>query len=129
VVLELMSIASGLEMRRRKRQQKPVLLPSAVLVCAVALSISAQVVEAERSVIGWIATAVPALGFLIMVKIALARASSGAILGMDRRETSSMPAPHVRDQVDPSPAAMVAAPSTVNGHRTVPQVCPRSGTR
>jgi hypothetical protein len=75
VVLELMSIASGLEMRRRKRQHKAVLFPAAVLVCAVALSISAQVVEAERSVIGWIAAALPALGFLVMVKIALGRAA------------------------------------------------------
>lgn len=73
VVLELMSIASGLEMRRRKRQHKPVFFPATVLVCAVALSISAQVVEAERSVIGWIAAALPALGFLVMVKIALGR--------------------------------------------------------
>jgi len=75
VVLDLMSIASGLEIRRRKRQHKPVLFPTAVLVCAVALSISAQVVEVERSVIGWIAAALPALDFLVMVKIALGRAT------------------------------------------------------
>ncbi len=68
-----MSIASGLEMRRRKRQHKPVRFPAAVLSCAVALSIAAQVVEAERSVIGCIAAALPALGFLVMVKIALGR--------------------------------------------------------
>jgi hypothetical protein len=90
VVLELMSIASGLEMRRRKRQQKSVVFPAAVLVCAVALSISAQVVEAEQSVIGWIAAAVPAIGFLVMVKIALGRASA---------ETRPMQEP-VRDASD-----------------------------
>jgi hypothetical protein len=44
-----------------------------VLVCAVALSLAAQVVEAEPSVIGWIVAALPALGFLAMVKLALAR--------------------------------------------------------
>jgi hypothetical protein len=78
VVLELMSIASGLEMRRRKRQSKSVYFPAAVLGCAVALSISAQVVEAELSVIGWIAAALPALGFLAMVKVALGRTASSA---------------------------------------------------
>ncbi|BCB88886.1 hypothetical protein Psuf_061990 [Phytohabitans suffuscus] len=52
-----MSIAPGLEVRRRKRQHKRVLFPATVLACAVALSISAQVVEAERSVVGWIAAA------------------------------------------------------------------------
>ncbi len=73
VVLELMSGASGLEIRRRKRQHKSVRFPAVVLVCAVTLSIAAQVVEAERSVIGWLAAALPALGFLVMVKIALGR--------------------------------------------------------
>jgi hypothetical protein len=73
VVLELMSIASGLEIRRRKRQHKSVRFPAVVLGWAVALSIAAQVVEAERSVIGWLAAALPALGFLVMVKIALGR--------------------------------------------------------
>ncbi|HZO67772.1 MAG TPA: DUF2637 domain-containing protein [Kribbellaceae bacterium] len=73
VTLELMSIASGLEIRRRHRASRPVLFASAVLVCAVALSLSAQVVEAEPSVIGWLAAALPALGFLAMVKLALTR--------------------------------------------------------
>lgn len=76
VVLELMSIASGLELRRRRRCGKPVGFPATVLVCAVLLSIAAQVVEAEPSVIGWIAAALPALGFLAMVKIALGRSHS-----------------------------------------------------
>ncbi|GGL88454.1 DUF2637 domain-containing protein [Micromonospora yangpuensis] len=71
VVLELMSIASGLELRRRKRAGVSVVFPAAVLACAVTLSLAAQVVEAEPSPIGWIAAAVPALGFLVMVKIAL----------------------------------------------------------
>ncbi|WP_422753038.1 DUF2637 domain-containing protein [Micromonospora sp. WMMD708] len=71
IVLELMSIASGLELRRRKRAQVSAVFPAAVLACAVTLSLAAQVVEAEPSPIGWTAAAVPALGFLVMVKIAL----------------------------------------------------------
>lgn len=73
VVLELMSIASGLEMRRRKRAKLSVRFPAVVLAVAVCLSLGAQMVDAERSVIGWIAAAIPALGFLVMVKIALAQ--------------------------------------------------------
>lgn len=68
-----MSIAAGLELRRKRRLGKPVAFPAAVLVVAVSLSLAAQVVEAEASVIGWIAAALPALGFLAMVKIALGR--------------------------------------------------------
>jgi hypothetical protein len=47
--------------------------PAVVMAVSVVVSLSAQVVEAERSVIGWVAAAIPALGFLVMVKIALAR--------------------------------------------------------
>ncbi|WP_341874612.1 DUF2637 domain-containing protein [Salinispora arenicola] len=76
IVLELMSIASGLELRRRKRVHTSTVFPATVLACAVTLSLAAQVVEAEPSIIGWIAAAVPALGFLVMVKIALGRTST-----------------------------------------------------
>ncbi|MFG3685477.1 DUF2637 domain-containing protein [Micromonospora sp. NPDC047740] len=74
VVLELTSIAAGLELRRNRRLGKSVAFPATVLTVAVFLSLAAQVVEAEASVIGWVAAALPALGFLTMVKIALGRA-------------------------------------------------------
>jgi hypothetical protein len=77
VTLELASIAAGLDLRRRKRIGNSVRFPAAVLTVAVILSLSAQVVEAEASVIGWIAAALPALGFLAMVKMAMGRADHG----------------------------------------------------
>jgi hypothetical protein len=77
VVLELMSVAGGLELRRRKRLGARLWFPAVVLVVAVVLSLGAQVVEAEPSVIGWIAAALPAVGFLAMVKIALGRTGPG----------------------------------------------------
>ncbi|MEU2166899.1 DUF2637 domain-containing protein [Micromonospora chersina] len=74
VVLELASIAAGLELRRNRRWGKSVAFPATVLTVAVFLSLAAQVVEAEASAIGWVAAALPALGFLTMVKIALGHA-------------------------------------------------------
>src|SRR3982751_4749628 len=71
IVPEPMSVAAGLELRRRKRAQIATRFPAVVLCCAVTLSLAAQVVEAEPSPVGWIAAAVPALGFLVMVKVAL----------------------------------------------------------
>jgi hypothetical protein len=79
VVLELMSVASGLELRHRKRAHESTRFPAIVMAVSVVLSLSAQVVEAERSVMGWVAAAIPALGFLVMVKLALTR--SGQIHG------------------------------------------------
>ena len=84
VVLELMSVASGLEIRRRHRVGTSIRFPACVLGCAVTLSIGAQVVSAESSAVGWIAAALPALGFLVMVKIALGQAGgdqSGPVRG------------------------------------------------
>jgi hypothetical protein len=79
VVLELMSIATGLEIRRRARTNRPAGFVVAVLVAAVALSLAAQVVEAESSVIGWLAAALPALGFLACVKIVLGRTVAATV--------------------------------------------------
>lgn len=77
VVLELMSIATGLEIRRRHRNGQHAGFVLWVLIGGVALSLSAQVVEAERSVIGWLAAALPAAGFLALVKIVLTRTPAG----------------------------------------------------
>ncbi len=80
VVLELMSIATGLEIRRRHRAGRGAGFVLWVLIGAVALSMSAQVVEAERSVIGWLAAALPAAGFLALVKIVLTRTPAGTAI-------------------------------------------------
>lgn len=115
VILELMSVASGLELRRRKRLGLGVFFPAAVLVVAVFLSLSAQVVQAHRSVIGWLAAMLPALGFLAMVKIAMGRADTMGHLDPDSGgdEDRSRTSPPDRD-VDPEvtallPAALAAA--------------------
>ncbi|MFG1887637.1 DUF2637 domain-containing protein [Micromonospora sp. NPDC049051] len=100
IVLELMSIASGLELRRRKRAHTSTVFPATVLACAVTLSLAAQVVEAEPSPIGWIAAAVPALGFLVMVKVALGYAST----------TTSPDSPQIADHL-PDRTAQASPPS------------------
>lgn len=88
VVLELMSIASGLELRRRRQARVPVTFPAAVMATAVVLSLGAQVVDAEPSPIGWIAAAIPALGFLVMVKIALGHSTGPAARTLTPAATS-----------------------------------------
>jgi hypothetical protein len=95
VVLELMSVASGLELRRRKRAHTSVAFPATVMAAAVVLSLGAQVVEAERSALGWIAAAIPALGFLVMVRIALAHASPPPVAASDAPVDSTSQRPSV----------------------------------
>ena len=97
VVLELMSIATGLEMRRRHRTGQAAGFVVWVLCTGVALSLSAQVVEAERSVVGWLAAALPALGFLASVKIVLARHPANVAEPLQHKDTTA--------SVEPVPAA------------------------
>jgi hypothetical protein len=73
IVIELMSIVAGLDIRRRKRAGQPIASVVAVLLAAVTISLAAQVATAEPSLWGWIVAAMPALGLLAVVKIVLAR--------------------------------------------------------
>lgn len=75
-VIETAAVSSGLEVRRRRRTGQSTVFPLTVLVVAVVLSLAAQVAQAERSVWGWVLAAVPAVGFLVLVKIAVSRAVS-----------------------------------------------------
>jgi hypothetical protein len=75
MVTELTQIMGGLEIRRRKRGGLPVRAIGGVLVAAVAVSLTAQVSQAQPSVSGWVVAALPALGFLTAVKIVMARAA------------------------------------------------------
>ncbi|MFC4018860.1 DUF2637 domain-containing protein [Micromonospora sp. GCM10011542] len=110
VVLELASIAAGLELRRNRRVGKSVAFPATVLTVAVFLSLAAQVVEAEASAIGWIAAALPALGFLTMVKIALGRADSAPPERTARPTRAEPGPPLIVDAAVPDTREAVPAP-------------------
>jgi hypothetical protein len=128
VVLELMSVAAGLELRRRKQTHAPVRFPATVMATAVILSLGAQVADAQPSPIGWIAAAIPAPGFLAMVKIALAQQGTPAPSSLPEAsphhpselhmpsEPPSMPDPIVELLV---PAARAAAAALTRQGRRV----------
>lgn len=71
IISELTPTAAGLEIRRRKRTGTSVAYPMVVLIAAAALSIAAQLAVADRSPTGWLLSAVPALAFLALTKLAL----------------------------------------------------------
>jgi hypothetical protein len=71
VAVELMAIYLGLEIRTRRRAGQPVGFVGVLLVAFAALSLAAQVAEAEPSVWGWTVAAVPSLAFLALVKVVL----------------------------------------------------------
>ncbi len=116
VVLELMSIATRLEIRRRHRAGQPAGFVVGVLIAAVTLSLSAQVVEAEASVIGWPAAALPALGFLACVKLVLTRTPT---------PTPPVPEPGAAEPVARQPVQAFGQP-TAPDHTPTPAAPARS---
>ncbi|MER7330945.1 MULTISPECIES: DUF2637 domain-containing protein [unclassified Micromonospora] len=68
-ISELLPLAALLTIRRRRRTGGPIGYPMFLLVCAVALSLSAQLAVAKPGVSGWLLSAVPALAFLGLSKL------------------------------------------------------------
>jgi hypothetical protein len=72
MVSELIPLAAGLEARRRHRLYGTAgAYPIALIIAAVALSLTGQLAEAKPGLSGWVISAVPALGFLALVKLVL----------------------------------------------------------
>lgn len=133
VITELIQVAGGLDLRRRKRAGRQTWAVVAVLLAAGLVSLTAQVSQAEASVSGWIAAALPQLAFLTVVKLVMARtvavpavpavpealASSGRhAAGLDTGPTADLaPVPLVPDRSQP---AALAGPDTTARSAPVP---------
>ncbi len=114
-VLETLAVSMGLEVRRRRRVGEPIRFAICVLVAAVALQLSAQVAQAPRSFWGWTMAALPAVGFLLLAKVAIARggltgppAATQAARTPRRAEAHT----HTRQAVAPASPRTAATPST-----------------
>ncbi|RVX43347.1 hypothetical protein EDD27_6028 [Nonomuraea polychroma] len=81
IISELTPTAAGLEIRRRKRNGGSVIYPMVVLIAAAALSIAAQLAVAKPSPSGWLLSAVPALAFLALTKLALSSTPASERIG------------------------------------------------
>ncbi|MCT2279601.1 DUF2637 domain-containing protein [Micromonospora chalcea] len=78
-ISELLPFAALLTIRRRRRTGGPVGYPLFLLVCAVALSLAAQLAVAKPSPSGWLLSAVPALAFLGLSKLVFSTALAATV--------------------------------------------------
>jgi hypothetical protein len=76
VITELVPAAAGIEVRRRKKQHRPVTYPMAVLITDAAVSLAAQLSDAVHTLGGALAFALPALAFLALTKLVLSRTTA-----------------------------------------------------
>ncbi|MDP9798599.1 putative membrane protein [Catenuloplanes nepalensis] len=70
-ISELLPIAALLTIRARRRANKSTRYPMFLLICGVALSLSAQLAVAKPGISGWLLSAVPALAFMGLSKLVL----------------------------------------------------------
>lgn len=129
-ITELIQVAGGLDLRRRKRTGRQTWPVVAVLLAAGLVSLTAQVSQADPTVSGWIAAALPQLAFLTVVKLVMSRtvavpavpealASSGrhaADLGTGPT-AELLPVQHGPDR---PPLAVLIGPQTTTGSTPVP---------
>ncbi|WP_019806707.1 DUF2637 domain-containing protein [Saccharomonospora halophila] len=116
VVIEGMAVVTGFEIQRDRRQQdaglrppRRVTFPVVVLVVAFGIQMAAQVALAERTPAGWLLAAMPALGFLVVVKLLMRRTA------IPEATPSAGPALEAEPQSDPAPAAPTTpAPAPVD---------------
>jgi hypothetical protein len=111
MVSELIPLAAGLEARRRHRRYGHAgAYPLTLILAAVALSLTGQFAEAKPGLSGWLIAAVPALGFLALVKLVL----SGPITPPSTPRVvapAADPGPTGTDQPDPATPAPADAPA------------------
>jgi hypothetical protein len=117
VVIEGMAIVAGFEVHRDHqagRKGRAALVPQVVLGASFLIQMTAQVAQAEPTPAGWLLAAMPALGFLTVVKLIMRRLPS----------TPEQPAPGPVDdghevnqatalRTDTTPEITEPAPATV----------------
>ncbi|NKQ53313.1 DUF2637 domain-containing protein [Amycolatopsis sp. K13G38] len=105
VVIEGMAIVAGFELHRDHRtgtDRRRITFPAVVLVAGIVIQMAAQVALAPRTPAGWLLAAMPALGFLVVVKLLMRRA------------------PHDTDQPPPPAESAPASAATASRPAHVP---------
>jgi Protein of unknown function (DUF2637) len=113
VVIEGIAVVAAFEIHRDRQtgRRARVSLPVIVLVAGFVVQMAAQVAEAEPTPAGWLVAAMPALGFLTVVKLLMRR----------------LPAEHTEPEVDEPATAepAVSGPTAAESKSAVTPVPPR----
>jgi hypothetical protein len=123
VVIEGMAIVAGFEVHRDHHRPGPrgrrVSFPLVVLVAGFGIQMAAHVALAEPSPAGWLLAAMPALGFLVVVKLLMRRTPAtdhptpAPAPSVDRPTTSLDALPPAAPIPAPGPVPAAPAPEPV----------------
>jgi hypothetical protein len=109
VVIEGMAVVAGVEIHHDRAAGRSYTLPAVVLVFGVLVQMTAQVAEAEPSPAGWLVAAMPALGFLAVVKLLMRRTPTAVPADADLGKTEEPAEERAPEPTRPIPAPEVAA--------------------
>jgi hypothetical protein len=118
VITELVPAAAGIEIRRRKRQHRPVTYPMTILIADAVISIAVQLSDAIHTLAGGLAFALPALAFLALTKLVLSRARSAGA----QEETPCAQAASAQDVPRQPQAQSPAAAATATAISATPSI-------
>jgi hypothetical protein len=105
VVIEGIVIVAGFEIQRDHRAggSRKLTFPVTVLVAGFGVQMAAQVALAEPTPAGWLVAAMPALGFLVVVKLLMRRAPTPPPEPQPAAVTEAVTATAARADLDPEP--------------------------
>ncbi|MFE9691745.1 hypothetical protein [Micromonospora sp. NPDC005806] len=123
-ISELVPVAALLDIRRRRRADRPAGYPLALLVAAAGLSLSAQLAVAKPGLSGGILSAVPALAFMALVKLVFSSATATTTAARPATATTSTPATTPTTATPATPRATAATTATLASPATTPTTAP-----
>lgn len=110
IVIEGMAVVAGFEVHRDHQASRSARLPLTVLVVAFLVQMTAQVAQAEPTPAGWLLAAMPALGFLTVVKLAMRHTPDENTAHGDEQQPVPQPGPP--GEQTPIAAAAPTGPSS-----------------
>lgn len=116
VVIEGMAIVAGFEVHRDHqagRKGPAALVPQLVLLVSFLIQMTAQVAQAEPTPAGWLLAAMPALGFLTVVKLIMRRLPAPADQQATEQTSTPREVNHATAARTDTTEVVSPAPSTV----------------
>lgn len=107
VVIEGIAIVAGIEIHHDRAAGRSFRFPMIVLCFGVLVQMTAQVAEAEPSPAGWLVAAMPALGFLAVVKLLMRRMPTPTEAAATAEEPTPVATPKVVPASEPEPAPVL----------------------
>ncbi|WP_307831945.1 DUF2637 domain-containing protein [Prauserella cavernicola] len=129
VVIEGMVVVAGFEVQRDHRHGHTgrITFPMTVLVAGFGVQMAAQVALAEPSPAGWLVAAMPALGFLVVVKLLMRRTPTSPATSTPEPAPAPAPVPAMPGESKPTtptapdttaePSEQITAPEPVKSPR------------